>query len=71
MSDASPWVIDISAVARDYMDVEVRYRLACRIPYVKPDVVARWTKPGIQNSFDLGDQFHDVGLFLAGCIPPS
>lgn len=66
VADAAARIVDVAAVARDDVDVEVHHRLAGGRAGVQADVVAVGMKLAVELAFDDVDEVEDGGALLGG-----
>ena len=72
MANASSWIGDITAVARDHVDVQVRDGLAGSFPDVDSNVVALWRcGPGVELPPDFVDELEQSLTLLRSGLEPA
>ena len=66
MAHAALWILDITLIARNQVDMDMEYTLPGRRSYVNADVVTIGLEFLVQSLALLGDQPH-AGIDLFGC----
>ena len=67
----TPRIRNVSPVARDNVNVEMRDRLSSGIPGVKTDVVAVRGVLQVDVLLDFLDQCEEFAALRLGCLPPG
>jgi hypothetical protein len=70
-SHPTPGVSDIAAVARNNVDMKVKYSLAGKMAYISPDVVSIGVMLFLKQFFNFKNQLIHGSVFFLGSIEKS